>query len=219
MTPGPVPTADCSPFQVLHSFELDWSVFTSIMRNHPRTGRNPGRRDGFLWNGNTFLCPSNVDGFRCDLRNTVAAATYEEADRTDSEEIVGPDPRVRERHEIALSDIARLVKSKGPAKSFGFEMLDAPRRVIALDEDIFSDGPQLQFWTTEDDDWEDINAFDCDGESSGREAGDYLLARRLQDEEDALYAHQRGDSGVQRRAYSDVLAAGNGESFLFELFL
>ncbi|KAJ7029299.1 hypothetical protein C8F04DRAFT_45722 [Mycena alexandri] len=184
------------------------------MRNYPRTGRNPGRRDGFLWNGNTFICPSKVDGFRCDLRNTVAAAAYEEADRTDSEDVVvGPDPRVREQHEVALSDIARLAKSKGPARNFGFEMLDAPRRVIALDEDVFSDGPQLQYWTAEEDDeWEDINAVDCDMRdgSSGLEADDYLLARRLQDEEDALYAHRRGDSGVQRRAYADVLAAGNG---------
>ncbi|KAJ7130897.1 hypothetical protein C8R46DRAFT_1201998 [Mycena filopes] len=163
------------------------------MRNYPRTGRNPGRRDGYLWNGNTFICPSSVDGFRRDLRHTAAVAAHDDADGVNAEDIVGPDPRVRERHEVALSDIARHAKAKGSAKNSGFEMVDAPRRVIVLDEDVFS----VQPWTTDDEEWEDINAFDLDmGEGSSAAT----------DEENALYARRRGDSGGRRRAYADVLA-------------
>ncbi|KAJ7145257.1 hypothetical protein C8R46DRAFT_556470 [Mycena filopes] len=197
---------------------------TSMMirgpNHYPRTSRNPGRHDGFLWNGNTFICPSTVDGFRRDLRHTAAAHDDADGDGADAEDpIVGPDPRVRERHEVALEDIARQAKAKGSVKknSGGFEMVDAPRRVIVLDEDVFS--VSVQPWTTDDEEWEDINAFDLDmgmGEGSsgatvGRdsESEDYLLARRLQDEEDALYARRLGLSdsgGGRRRAYADVVA-------------
>jgi hypothetical protein len=126
-------------------------------------------------------------------------------------------------------DIARYAKVKGSgwhnshdiracananlAIAKDFEVLDAPRRVIALDEDVFMNGPQSRF-LDDDSDWEDIDGFaevDSDAGMSEQDCeADYLLARRLQDEEDALQAHRRGVSGTRRRAYADVLAAANG---------
>ncbi|KAJ7905862.1 hypothetical protein B0H13DRAFT_2334065 [Mycena leptocephala] len=80
----------------------------------------------------------------------------------------------------------------------GFEVLDAPRRVIALDEDVFMNGPQSRF-LDDDSDWEDI---------------DRLLARAVPaGQEDALQAHRRGylapDAGhtqmfPRRRTVNDV---------------
>ncbi|KAF8214887.1 hypothetical protein K438DRAFT_765010 [Mycena galopus ATCC 62051] len=208
-----------------------------MLLSSPRRSRNPGRRDGFRWNSSTFLCPASVDGFRPDPRNATAAAPYEDCTAADLEErdsrvclkanaeyeqlLVLPLPR----HEVALMDIARYAKLKGVAKEF--EVLDAPRRVIVLDEDAFVhvDGLDDDSDVSE---WEDINSLaDLDSESDAglstttRDSDaddDYLLARRLQDEE---YAHAgmrrpqswpttpsvRGVSGAGRRAYADVLAS------------
>ncbi|KAJ7914477.1 hypothetical protein B0H13DRAFT_2002783 [Mycena leptocephala] len=184
------------------------------LNNLPRSlhSRNPGKRDGFRWNANSFICPASVDGCRRDVRDWTA---YEDAD-PGREDVDHPDPdthneRPATRHEVALMDIARYAKVKAIAKDF--EVLDAPRRVIALDEDVFMNGPQSRF-LDDDSDWEDIDGFaevDSDAGMSEQDCeADYLLARRLQDEEDALQAHRRGVSGTRRRAYADVLAAANG---------
>ncbi|KAJ7867976.1 hypothetical protein B0H13DRAFT_1062759 [Mycena leptocephala] len=179
--------------------------------------RNPGRRDGFRWNADAFICPASVDGFRRDARDATAAATYDDADPSPSREEVAeptaeaPVSRPASRHEVALMDIARHTKAKGVAKDF--EVLDAPRRVIALDEDAFMDEPQSWF-VDDDSEWEDIDEFagvhlEAGTSAQHCEADDYLLARRLQDEGDARYAHERRGSGTRRRAYVDVAAAAN----------
>jgi hypothetical protein len=98
----------------------------------------------------------------------------------------------------------------GVAKDF--EVLDAPRRIIALDEDAFMDDPQFMDDDGLDSEWEEIEEFDLDfgGPSQGQDP-DYLLARRLQDEEDAIYAQMRQGSRTRvvsearRKAYADVL--------------
>lgn len=80
-------------------------------------------------------------------------------------------------------------------------MVDAPRRIIALDEDAFLDGPQF-LWDDESE-WEDIDDFDLGGAGPSRDGdADYLLAKRLQDEEDAKYVPARRG---ERRGYADVL--------------
>ncbi|KAF8139177.1 hypothetical protein K438DRAFT_1880395 [Mycena galopus ATCC 62051] len=207
------------------------STLRSSQRRGPHS-RNPGRRDGFRWNSNGFICPASVDGFRRDPRDATAAAPYEDCTAADLEErgsrvclktsaeheqlLVLPLPR----HEVALMDIARYAKLKGVAKEF--EVLDAPRRVIVLDEDAFVHVDGLDD-DSDDSEWEDITDFD-----SGLDAGpstttrdyfpsdDYLLARRLQDEEYARAGVRRptsasvhGVSGAWRREYADVLAASN----------
>jgi hypothetical protein len=96
-------------------------------------------------------------------------------------------------------------------------MLDAPRRVIVLDEDAFVGRPD----DDEDSDWEDINSFADVNSDAGAstldyesEDSDYLLARRLQDEEYARVGRrpvsERRVSGTGRRAYADVLAEPTG---------
>ncbi|KAJ7704724.1 hypothetical protein B0H14DRAFT_3173110 [Mycena olivaceomarginata] len=147
--------------------------------------RNPGRRDGFLWNADSFICPASVDGFRCDVRDAgVVTAPYEDAEDARAVESGAETDLLLPPHEVALMDIARHAKPKGVAKDF--EMLDAPRRVIVLDEDAFVDRPD----DDEDSDWEDINSFAEVNSDAGAstmdyesEDSDYLLARRLQDEE------------------------------------
>ncbi|KAJ7255056.1 hypothetical protein B0H12DRAFT_1114004 [Mycena haematopus] len=195
---------------------------TSRRNRDPREthSRNPGRRDGFHWNADAFICPASVDGFRRDVRDTEAAAPYDDADLEDAR-VAEPGAEAHQaspRHEVALMDIARYAKLKGVAKDF--EILDAPRRVIVLDEDIFVvDGPPVL--DDSDSEWEDINAFEdsnsrADPSTSAQdyEADDYLLARRLQEEEcagaDAGPIYQRGVAGTRRRAYADVLALSNG---------
>ncbi|KAJ6584095.1 hypothetical protein DFH09DRAFT_266513 [Mycena vulgaris] len=185
----------------------------------PRSSRNPGRRDGFHWNGDTFICPATVDGFRCDLRDPAAVDAYDDilvrADAVDIQSY-DPDAAPTARHEVAILDIARHAKLKGVAKEF--EVLEAPRRIIALDEDGFLGGPRF----TGDDDleWEDIDEFDLDG--SRDDDVDYLLARRLQDEEDATHAHRPRDpppiSGTQRKAYADVLRDNSTMEGSFPLY-
>ncbi|KAJ7078657.1 hypothetical protein C8R44DRAFT_825190 [Mycena epipterygia] len=170
--------------------------------NNPRASRNPGRRDGFHWNGDGFLCPATVDG---DLRDT-GSADEPEVD-FDAGEMITQDDMRESRHEVAILDIARHAKLKGVAKEF--EVLEAPRRIIALDEDVF-----LESQTMEDDEseWEDIDEFDLEGAGPSKQHGrddDYLLARRLQGEEDLIYVpknpESRGGCGARRKAYADVL--------------
>ncbi|KAJ6585307.1 hypothetical protein B0H19DRAFT_1109158 [Mycena capillaripes] len=184
---------------------------SSYRNREPRDthSRNPGRRDGFRWNAAAFICPASVDGFPPDLRDPAAATMFE--DNADREDVWEPEPCARptSRHEVALMDIARYAKLKGVAKEF--EVLDAPRRVIVLDEDAFWDEPQF---LDDDSEWEDVRGFaDFDSETGTSSQGpdaDYLLARRLQDEEDALRVRDPGISGTGRRAYADVLAEANG---------
>jgi hypothetical protein len=88
------------------------------------------------------------------------------------------------------------------------------RAGFSLDEDDFMDGPQSCFVDDDDSEWEDIDEFagvhlEAGTSAQHCEANDYLLARRLQDE-DARYAHERRGSGTRRRAYVDVAAAANG---------
>ncbi|KAF7364920.1 Peptide hydrolase [Mycena venus] len=206
---------------------------TRILNSHrnrePREthSRNPGRRDAFRWNSDAFICPASVDGFRCDERD--ASAALDLGDNVDPDDVRGVEADLARPasapHEVALVDIARQAKLKGVAKEF--EVVDAPRRVIVLDEDAFSvvDGPS--FLDGDDSEWEDIDAFADSAVQAGpstRESdyetqdSDYLLARRLQDEEYTRagfpgiakpgFVHETSDT--QRRAYAHVLAASNG---------
>ncbi|KAJ7451643.1 hypothetical protein FB451DRAFT_1374314 [Mycena latifolia] len=183
-------------------------------RLNPRGSRNPGRRDGFLWNGNGFICPADIDGFRCDMQDpTAAAAPIDAADQQDSTE---HQPTHVSRHEVAILDIARHAKLKGSvwlshiysradwyegvAKEF--EMLETTSRTIALDEDVFLEGPQFM----EDDasDWEDISDLDLDGGQPSQGPGaDYSLVQ-LRNEEGRPSKWQHA-SGTRRKAYADVL--------------
>ncbi|KAJ7673547.1 hypothetical protein B0H17DRAFT_1140881 [Mycena rosella] len=180
--------------------------------HNTRRSRNPGRRDGFLWNARAFICPAEVDGFRRDVRDPAAACDYLDVDQLDA---VDSQPTRASRHEVAILEIARHAKLKGssllhlqhphthnsPGVAKEFEVLEAPRRIIALDADadVFLDGSQ----SMEDDAWEWENISELDLESDTPAQGpdtDYLIARRLQDEE----AHQR-KSGTRRKTYADVL--------------
>ncbi|KAJ6504581.1 hypothetical protein C8R47DRAFT_151548 [Mycena vitilis] len=187
--------------------------YWSYKNRDPRDthSRNPGRRDGFRWNANTFICPASVDGIRADLRGATTAAQLEDMDR---DHVGEPDQDAPFSHpssqrEVALMDIARYAKLKGVAKEF--EVLEAPRRVILLDEDAFWDEPQFQF-VDDDPEWEDVSGFADFSSDAGTSTqscdADYLLARRLQDEEDAL-ARECGASGIQRKAYAAVAAGAN----------
>ncbi|KAJ7263172.1 hypothetical protein B0H12DRAFT_294589 [Mycena haematopus] len=181
---------------------------------------NPGRRDGFLWNTDNYICPARVDGFRCDVRDATAAALVDDyANDPENRQIVESDeaaPLSLPRHEVALMDIARYAKPKGIAKEF--EVLDAPRRVIVLSEDAFvdTDASADDYWVANDDsEWENIDAF-ADSDSDAATAqdyetddDDYCLARRLQDEEYAATCakHVRRVSVTRRRAYANVTAS------------
>ncbi|KAJ7486171.1 hypothetical protein B0H11DRAFT_1141550 [Mycena galericulata] len=161
-------------------------------RNRPRNSRNPGRRDGWRWNANTFLCPASVDGFR----------RHDTIDMQGSADVTRPSQR-----EVAILDIARHAKPKGVAKEF--EVVDGPRRIIFLDGDAFLDGWEDQ--RDDDSEWEDVGEFDVDAAGPSRDLdSDYWLARRLQDEENAKSVpHGRRGSRdapvVLRKAYADVL--------------
>ncbi|KAF7348312.1 Peptide hydrolase [Mycena sanguinolenta] len=196
------------------------STLRSSLRHGPHS-RNPGRRDGYRWNSDAFICPASVDGFRRDPRDVSSAVLHEDEHRlTDLEisQIVESNttvPLALPRHEVALMDIARYAKLKGVAKEF--EVLEAPRRVIVLDEDAFVD-VELEAEALADDDWEweDFEDFDSRAGPSTtsvtQEMDDYFLARRLQDEEYARAGArpERRISGTGRRAYADVLVASNG---------
>lgn len=199
--------------------------------NHPRDSRNPGRRDGFHWNGDGFICPANVDG---DLRDT--GATDEPEAGFDAGETMTQGDVRESRHEVAILDIARHAKLKGPLQcshidshsrnpgvAKEFEILEAPRRIIALDEDVFLDSQILE---DDESEWEDIDEFDLEAAGISKQGGDddYLLARRLQGEEDLIHVHKkpesRGGFGVRRKAYADVLRdnAVEGSFASFSLF-
>ncbi|KAJ7143499.1 hypothetical protein C8R43DRAFT_567593 [Mycena crocata] len=196
-------------------FRRDSANFVQRRNRAPRKShsRNPGRRDGFHWNADAFLCPGTVDGFH-DVRNTMAANAQEEAERSllDTEQHWVPDGGGvcgTSVQEVSILDIARHAKPKGVAKDF--EILEAPRRIIALDENTFSEGPSRKFLVDdEESEWENVDDFHLGGESYHSEGNDadYLFARRLQDEEDAVYEHaqreSRGISEAQRKAYADV---------------
>ncbi|KAJ6584094.1 hypothetical protein DFH09DRAFT_1308795 [Mycena vulgaris] len=178
-----MPRSGWNPRTYVKNGKFSWR--TSIQ---PRTGRNPGRRDGFHWNGDTFICPAMVDGFRRDVRDTEAADAHEEFARVEVIDArAGAEYARTPRYEVAILDIARHVKLK--------------------DEGVFLDATQP---TAEDfeSEWEDIDGDEFDFGSQDDDA-DYLFARRLQDEEDAMHAHRRRDlplvSGTRRKAYADVL--------------
>ncbi|KAK7048633.1 peptide hydrolase [Favolaschia claudopus] len=204
------------------------TVLRSSYKNRdPRDthSRNPGRRDNFLWNSDAFICPHDVEGFRRDIRNATAATVAAAPAYDDAEDSVVPEqdsyPADAVRaHEVALMDIARYAKLKGVAKEY--EVLDAPRRVIVLDEEAFSFLDDID----SDSEWEDLDAF-SDAETSTAIAGpsktrlgydeedDFALAKRLQDEEYARAGvprpmARRVVSGGERKAYADVLVESNG---------
>ncbi|KAJ7758115.1 hypothetical protein DFH07DRAFT_455252 [Mycena maculata] len=186
------------------------------MHSPRRKSRNPGRRDGFHYNCSAFLCPVNVDGFRWDsVRTTAAVDTHDDADRPDvvvdlQDATDAPRPS---RQEVAIMDIARHAKPKGVAKEF--EVVNAPRRTIVSDEDAFLDGAHF-VWEDSESEWEEVDEFElgtagpsgCRSQYDSDDA-DYMLARRLQDEENAKYVRgQRGPhnvSGTRHKAYADVL--------------
>ncbi|KAJ7213836.1 hypothetical protein GGX14DRAFT_444210 [Mycena pura] len=159
-----------------------------------RKQRNPGRRDGYRWNAYYFICPADVDGFVRHARDPTDAMAPIDVDWDIQNDVdVAP---FESRHEVAILDIARYhdTKLKGVAKEF--EVVRAPRRVIALDEDAFlsrpEDGPQVVGDDPESD-WEaieDIEEFELVGDESASDAyeADFLFARHLQNEEDAQYA-------------------------------
>ncbi|KAJ6508391.1 hypothetical protein C8R45DRAFT_441564 [Mycena sanguinolenta] len=192
----------------------------STMRSSERRGphsRNPGRRDGYRWNSDAFICPASVDGFRRDPRDVTSAALHDDDPRlTDLEisQIVESNasvPLARPSHEVALMDIARYAKLKGVAKEF--EVLEAPRRVIVLDEDAFV-GVDAEALADNDWEWEDFEDFASGAgpSTTTQEMDDYFLARRLQDEEYARGGARPGQrtSGTRRRAYADVLVGADG---------
>ncbi|KAL0945798.1 hypothetical protein HGRIS_012085 [Hohenbuehelia grisea] len=90
--------------------------------NAGTTRRNPGRMDGRMWNGASFMCPLKVD----------------DEDLSEDDEGGLPDwcdyepPVETEPHVIELLDIAREAKPKGVAKEF--EVVSPLDRVIVLED-------------------------------------------------------------------------------------
>ncbi|KAJ7143494.1 hypothetical protein C8R43DRAFT_567425 [Mycena crocata] len=208
-------------------YSLSWftsshlALFLSKLRKicTSRASRNPGRRDGFLWNADTFLCPAEVDGFRRDVSDAAAAIApnleerhwrffEEEGDWLDSL-VTSTDGGASRSHEVAILNIARYAKLKGVAREF--EVMWAPRRTIALDEDAFLGG--LQFLEDDDEDleWQDIDIFDSNADLGEAE---YLLARHLRDEKQTTRhpLELRGAPGTQRKAYADVLRGSDART-------
>ncbi|KAJ7069536.1 hypothetical protein C8F01DRAFT_516789 [Mycena amicta] len=166
-----------------------------------RNQRNPGRRDGFRWNSPAFLCPTEVDGFTQHSRDPgdamlpiVPETNHVVPPKLLDEDCVDRTGQLEGRREVSIWEMARYApeaalkhKPKGVAK--GFEMIRAPTRVIALDEDVFS------VIASDSSDWEDALGSEWD-ELDGSEFelveeehdDDFLLARRLQEEEDARFA-------------------------------
>ncbi|KAF7298799.1 hypothetical protein MIND_00827500 [Mycena indigotica] len=171
-----------------------------------RYQRNPGRRDGFQWNSHSFLCPSQVDGFERRSRDSNDSVLgVHESNHVVPAKLLNEDGVEvgQSRREIDILEMARYVegrrKLKGAAK--GFEMVRAPARVIALDEDAFSVVSEEWELSADGSDWEgsefelvdDLNE-DPDVKSAiqRQEDDDFLLARRLQEEEDARFAASYG---------------------------
>lgn len=75
-----------------------------IRETEPSTRRNPGRMDGDLWRGDSFICPSRVDGAPVE-----ADAGENAADEHESTEHGAPQSRA---HEVSLMDIAKPAKGK-----------------------------------------------------------------------------------------------------------
>jgi len=113
------------------------------------TRRNPGKEDGLIWNGSSFLSPANVDGVyhddasEDDVEDEILQQIIDRITLAESEE--------RGPISVSLVDIARpeKVRAKGVAREF--ELIKTPRRVIVLEEE---DPSSL----TDEDDWESLFA-------------------------------------------------------------
>ncbi|KAJ7079749.1 hypothetical protein B0H15DRAFT_857912 [Mycena belliarum] len=177
-------------------------------RMNSRESRNPGRRDRLTWNGNAFICPADIDGFRYDARDTTAAAPLaDEDDFRITDAYLHFEPTRVSRHEVEILDIARKAKPKGTAKRF--EMIETPCRIIELDADVFLEGVSFTDDNHDASEWEDIADFYLsDDDESLDGANEYSLVK-LDNEQGRVQRHTEA-SGARRKAYADVLRAGVG---------
>ncbi|KAJ7260569.1 hypothetical protein C8J57DRAFT_1337558 [Mycena rebaudengoi] len=105
--------------------------------------RNPGRMDGFRWNGDSFVCAEQVDDGLAPSR-----ADIEESVDTPGERVVGEGRMV-----VSLLDIARPAKARRRGAAKKFVVVPTVQRVVALeDEDATSE--QWESWEGASEQWE-----------------------------------------------------------------
>ncbi|TBU57935.1 hypothetical protein BD310DRAFT_928306 [Dichomitus squalens] len=124
--------------------------FPRFRRGEVCTRRNAGRDDGRTWMTSRYVCGSGLDE-GCG-RDYGWEQGHEEDDLDGLEDEALPgraeeeEERTYGRVEIAIMDIAKPMKPRGPAKDY--EVINSVGRVIALE-----DGHE---WECEDDCWEAI---------------------------------------------------------------
>ncbi|KAF9257059.1 hypothetical protein L218DRAFT_965678 [Marasmius fiardii PR-910] len=128
--------------------------------------RNPGRMDGVQWNGDSFICPWNVDrrydgsGDDFDLGDG-DDSDWEESEYPEKAPNVNGNPVTTT---VSLMDIAKPMKVKGIAKDF--EVVQTVRRVIVLDEDDMKSESGWEVASCVESEWDQI--YEDDGVSDAR---------------------------------------------------
>ncbi|KAF5372253.1 hypothetical protein D9758_004992 [Tetrapyrgos nigripes] len=162
-----------------HWQKLPYSLGLSHSRNEnavavglgTTTRRNPGRMDGVSWNGNSFICPKQVD--KVDM--------FESGNRNlDAEDKVlhdvlkysmGDDVDGKQKRTLDLAALIDAASARGPKKAKGlahkleYEILTPgpTRRVIFLnDNDVDDDISELALSDLGLEDWEDLYYDDDD---------------------------------------------------------
>ncbi|KAJ7626069.1 hypothetical protein FB45DRAFT_922888 [Roridomyces roridus] len=144
--------------------------------------RNPGRMDGVQWNGDSFVCASQVDGD--DVK--VEVTGVEEQDEDLAAEMRVPEEKVV----VSLMDIARPAKRRGTAKKY--VVLPAIRRVKSFNDDAQSE--QWEQWEEGSEAWEtQSERWETQSEQWEIPEGDYDAEQWEEMYEEMSRAQRRGD--------------------------
>ncbi|KAF9257055.1 hypothetical protein L218DRAFT_965676 [Marasmius fiardii PR-910] len=95
--------------------------------------RNSGRMDGVRWNGDSFICPWNVDRRYDASGNDFDFGDGDDSDWEESEYPERVEANGVSQATVLLMEIAKPMKVKGIAKNF--EVLQTVQRVIVLEEE------------------------------------------------------------------------------------
>ncbi|GBE89720.1 hypothetical protein SCP_1700440 [Sparassis crispa] len=122
--------------------------------------RNPGRNDGYTWNGSNFVCGSDIDGGGYGIEEDYPHELECSSGDTHAVRYKDAEIQVPSLYDISLGDIAKPERKKkkvatGPAREF--EMVDSVQRVIVLDD--FELGYEERVEAIEDE-WESIERED-----------------------------------------------------------
>ncbi|KAJ6575882.1 hypothetical protein B0H10DRAFT_943406 [Mycena sp. CBHHK59/15] len=142
----------------------------------------PGRMDGVQWNGDSFVCATEVDDGLAPSRADIIDGAMEVEERADSEQWKSDG----ERMVVCLLDIARLAKRRGTAKRF--EVLPTISRIIAL-EDERAMSEQWEEWEGQSEQWESQSEqWEIPEGDYGEEEWEQLYGEQAEREQRKLYS-------------------------------